>query len=432
MCSIVNWMVNLHRHGPAWLPRFLGGTLLLSLAPAACTQSPCTRAKPLPLAKLEASFARQTDAARAMETAEAIKCRRLRLRLEAAGAVPRRLRIVDRAVALPSFHTHEAALTMYVSGDRLRLFWATRGGVRELPAVPMKILERRIIMARDRLEHGDPQGNKLWGELQALHRMLLGSVRGLGRRTTRLLVLPHGMARFVPVHALVSRRDATGAPVFVSRDVTVSYAPCLALASRRPWRPAAPTMVIPAYGSPARPLPGSEAEVSAIARLMPRARRLEGAAATPAALQQALTARAPVHFSGHGLVSLAAGKLPELVFGGGRSVNVRSAGGLKVEAPLVVLSSCTTAHAARFRDGKRLMTRISLAEALLAAGARQVVAASWLAKDRFTAGQMEAFYTLLNQHGPAEALARAQRRSVKRLKPPNPRFWATHALYGGW
>lgn len=432
MCSIVGSMVNLDRNGPSWPPRLLGGILLLMLAPAACKQGPSPRAKPLPLAELEANLARQADAARALETAEAIKCRRLLLRLEAAGAIPRRLRVVDRAVALPRFQTHEAALSMYVSGDRLRLFWATRGGVRELPAVPTRALERRVMVARDRLEHGDPQGEALWGELQALHRLLLGNVRGLGTRTTRLLVLPHGMARFVPVHALVLRRDARGTPVFVANDVTVSYAPCLALAPRSPWRPAAPTMVVPAYGSPARPLPGGEAEADAIARLMPETRVLEGAAATPAALERALTAGAPVHFSGHGLVSLTAGKPPELVFGAGRSVTVRSAGRLKVAAPLVVLSSCTTAHAARFRDGERLVTRISLAEALLAAGARQVVAASWLAKDRFTAGQMEAFYTFLKQHGPAEALAQTQRRSIKRLKPPNPRFWATHALYGGW
>ena len=73
-----------------------------------------------------------------------------------------------------------------------------------------------------------------------------------------------------------------------------------------------------------------------------------------------------------------------------------------------------------------------IVKALLAAGARQVVAASWATKDRWTSQQMKIFYSHLRRRGAAEALARAHRHGIKRLVPPNPRFWAPYALYGGW
>ena len=405
---------------------------MLPLLGACKQKSP--RAAPLPMAQLEAALRRlEGDPARSMEMAEAIKCRRLRQGLATAGVSTRRLPVSDR-VPLPPLGTGEAILSIFQSGGRLRLFWATAGGVRELTSSLLGDVERRLILSRDRLEYGDLRGDGLWSELKDLHRIFFGDVEGLGKKITRLMVLPDGLARYVPLHAAMARRDAAGRPVFLAREVTVSYAPCLSLAARpRPFRGSA-VVVVPAYGTPAVPLEGSRQEAAIITRLLPGTRALVGPAATPAALERALTgAPAVVHFSGHGLAALTPDSSPELIFRGGqRAVTVQSTGKLKVRAPLVVLSSCTTAYVARFRDGKRLLARRNLAEALLAAGARQVVAASWATKDRWTTQQMKVFYTHLRRRGAAEALARAHRHGIKRLVPPNPRFWAPYALYGGW
>ena len=403
------------------------------LLPLGCKQK-TTSDKPLPLAQLETALARlEGDAARSMEMAEAIKCRRLRMRLGAAGITTLRLPDRDR-VPLPPLRSGEAVLSIFQGGGRLRRFLATARGVRELPSHLVGEVEPWMILARDQLEYGDDQGDGLWGRLQRLHHIFFGDVSELGQKIKRLMVLPDGMTRYLPLHALFARRDAGGRPSFLARHVTVSYAPCMALASRLEGRPSGATVIVPAYGNPPRPLEGSRQEAGIIARLLPGTRALVGPGATPAALESALTSTSGVvHFSGHGLAALEPGSSPELVFRGDqRAVTVASVGRLKVRAPLVVLSSCTTAYVARFRDGKRLMARVNLAEALLATGAGQVVAASWTAKDRWTTRQMKVFYSHLRRAGAAEALAQAYRHGIRRLVPPHPRFWAPYALYGGW
>jgi CHAT domain-containing protein len=61
-----------------------------------------------------------------------------------------------------------------------------------------------------------------------------------------------------------------------------------------------------------------------------------------------------------------------------------------------------------------------------------VVAASWVVKDKLSRQQMTAFYTQLRDRSPAAALTLVQRREIKRIRPPHPRYWATYAVYGGW
>jgi CHAT domain-containing protein len=61
-----------------------------------------------------------------------------------------------------------------------------------------------------------------------------------------------------------------------------------------------------------------------------------------------------------------------------------------------------------------------------------VVAASWAVKDSVSAEQLEALASRLPADGAAGALAHAQRASIARIAPPNPRFWAFYAAYGGW
>jgi len=407
--------------------------LLILLLPLAGCKQRSSAPKVQSTAALEAALARvKGDAARSLGMAEAIKCRRLRQRLMAAGAVPRRLAPLD-SVPLPAIKQGEAVLSMFQSGGRLRLFWATAGGVRELSSLRIEDLEPRLMSARDELEYGDLKGENLWGHLEYLHRAFLGHTKGLGKEVTRLLVLPDGMARYVPLHALFARRSAAGSPEFLASQVTVSYAPCLALAPRQGKVAGSAIVIVPAYGKPPRPLEGGNREAEQIASLLPGTRVLAGQAAIPSAFEEAVSKGSVVHFAGHGLAALKPGSPPELIFGGGRrAVTVSSAGKLKVRAPLVVLSSCTTAYAARFRDGKRLTARVNMAEALLAAGAIQVLAASWTAKDHWTSQQMKVFYSLLHARGPAAAMAMAYRHGIRRLVPPNPRFWAPHALYGAW
>ena len=93
---------------------------------------------------------------------------------------------------------------------------------------------------------------------------------------------------------------------------------------------------------------------------------------------------------------------------------------------LAVLSACEGALGER-RDGLGLA---SLQSALLAAGARTVVAAPWRVSDERTAELMAAFYEALWVEGlpPGRALWRAK--SAVRARHPSPASWAGWVLAG--
>jgi hypothetical protein len=366
----------------------------------------------------------------ALELAEAIKCRRVRARLIALGATPHALPELERA-ELPALAQDEAVLSLYETRGKLARYLAHGASVKALRPVELARLEPAVIVARDELELGALDGGRLDELLQRLHTLLLEGAALSG--VHRLLVLPDGIARLVPVHALV--RPTPAGPRYVVQQHAVGYAPCLALA-----RPAGRTasigraaVIAPDYAAPHAPheLEGARAEAKQVAaRLGTRA--VSGREATPERLEAALAEQELVHFAGHGLVDLTGGAPPQLLFPDGhRPVTLRSATSSRIGAALVVLASCTSAYAARFRDGQRLLAETTFVEALLAAGARRVVAASWGVKDRQSAEQMAILYARRGA-GAAAALAEAQRDAIARIAPPNPRFWAFYSVYGGW
>ena len=416
----------------------LVGLLLVTVA-AGCHQRRLKQQTTAQLVKEQRARQARGDAAGAMTLAELIKCRRLRRRLQAAGARP--LALPDRGAAeLQPLAAGRAFLSLYQDRGRLQRYLALGRRVIPLRSLQLTALEQQLIQARDELEFGDLRGRGLLPQLARLHRALLADVWAAARRGAassaiqRLLVSPDGLTRVFPLHALVMGRTAQGAPRFVAQQVSVSYTPCLALATRRPRRVTGVAVVTPTYGADPVHLSGARAEAEMIFRTQQRVTLHRGVRATAAVMQQALRAdRAVVHYSGHGLAPLDPPAPPELVFpGAAPGVTVASASQQRVRAELVVLASCTTAYGARFRDAARRVTPVTLPEALLAAGARWVVAASWDTKDRFSADQMARLYTHLGEHGPAGAMTRAYRHSIARLRPPHPRFWAPYALYGGW
>ncbi len=192
-------------------------------------------------------------------------------------------------------------------------------------------------------------------------------------------------------------------------------------------------IVLPDYGGGEEHLAGAREEAEELGRRHAGAKFLRGSAATAGSLAAALSSKgALVHFSGHGLADLEPGTAPELLLGGGDSLGVARATARLVRAGLVVLASCSGGQAARFRDGGRLVAEVALTDALLAAGAGGVVAASWQTKDRLSAALMEVFHAQQGNLGPAAALGRAQLNLKIALNPPHPRFWAPYAMYGGW
>jgi hypothetical protein len=428
--------------------RSLGLTLLLLLGACRPRAAP---PRPEPeLRRQQAALVARGEHRAAREVAEAIKCRRVQALLAGAGVAPRSAQL-DR-VALPRLEEQEALLALYAASGKLQrtlVRGAPSGAsqVRPLPPVDLATLEPLLIKARDELEHGElsaavaasrgaasppPRRDvKLFELLARLHALLLGDAGDALRGARRLLVLPDGLTLFVPFHALVTSRPPSS-PRFLIQDLAVAYAPCLGLV-RESTRPSRAEIVVPTYRRDAPDLLGPQAEARLVARHLPSSLSA-GAEATPQRLEDALASpHSAVHFAGHGLADLTPGSPPQLLFPASqRSVTLHSATVRPARASLVVLASCTAAYAARFRDGQRRLALPSLVEALLDAGARRVVAASWAVKDRQSAEQMAVFYARLRGEPVADALAAAQRQAIDRIRPPHPRFWAFYAVYGGF
>lgn len=365
-----------------------------------------------------------------------MKCRELARALRAAGAAS--VSALAQEVRLPQLAEDEALLSFYRDGATLRRYLARGSVVHALAPLAAERSEALAAKLRDELELGDDlQGRELLPLLTLARRELLAGAEPELSRARRLIVLPDGLLRAIPFAALGARGDAGGAarPRFLVEEVALAFAPCLGLVrAARP--PAQVELFLPRYGGPSGELAGPAAEAAAIAEALPLVRHL-GARASAGALAAALAAASPTtafHFAGHGLADLDARGAPAslLLFPEGESLTIAAATRRSTASPLVVLASCTTAYAARFRDGARRLASPNLAEALLAAGARRVVAASFAVKDRQSALQLRTFYRALAWRGPAEALALAQRQAIAAIRPPHPRVWAFYSVLGGF
>ena len=98
---------------------------------------------------------------------------------------------------------------------------------------------------------------------------------------------------------------------------------------------------------------------------------------------------------------------------------------------LVFLSGCETAlgraGGTRFSPGDDYVT---LAQAFLQSGVRNVVATLWRVDDDAAAIFAEHFYDELRTLPPAPALAAAQRRMSREARYAAPYFWAGYQLLG--
>jgi len=193
----------------------------------------------------------------------------------------------------------------------------------------------------------------------------------------------------------------------------------------------------PAWAESLPRLPGSRAEVLAIADLARAAlpaSRIEmhlGCMATPSALREAAgAAPAVLHIATHGYVDALRPRLSALALtretdSGGGEFNLLDILALKTAARLVVLSACDTSRG-RLLPGEGVL---GPAQAFLASGATSVLASYWRIDDAATASFMQTFYKyLLSERLPvATALRRAQ---LEHSSMDSAHNWAGFAVFG--
>lgn len=304
----------------------------------------------------------------------------------------------------------------------------------------------------------------------ALFDRLIGPVAAEVDRHQRLLVIADGPLHLLPFGALVRRDRAAGdegtpryliesTPVYSVVSFTVAAQTLAARASR----PRTHARQLVAFGAPRYPTAASDGadaatrsfiERSASLAALPGARReatelaaffgdageaFVGDAATEARARDVMPGARYVHLAVHGwlnetfpLNSALAFTIPEQPDpekGNGLLQAWEVMDQLRLDTDLVVLSACDTGLGpASGGDGL-----LGLSRAFRFAGARSVVASLWPIADETTPAFMRRLYAALKRGVPtAEALAAAQRDTLKVPDTGHPYFWAPFVLSGDW
>jgi CHAT domain-containing protein len=264
------------------------------------------------------------------------------------------------------------------------------------------------------------------GEVAALGERLSERIyRPVARRLTSdgtLLVVPDGPLLGVPFALLGGEEPGR----FLVEERAVAILPSASLLAEvggrhRTARSAGlPPLIVGPPGadgaaSALPPLRAAAREAVRIAALYPGTERIAGAEATEEALLRGLAERDLVHFAGHAVPDPRDPLRSALILSGGGSGRQQDGRLEAVEilahrfehAPRVVLAACATHdHAGRPETG------VTLATALLAAGAGGVVATLWPVEDEVTSEMMvELHQELAGGAGVAEAMAVVQRRA---------------------
>jgi CHAT domain-containing protein len=104
---------------------------------------------------------------------------------------------------------------------------------------------------------------------------------------------------------------------------------------------------------------------------------------------------------------------------------------MSIRSPLIFLSGCETALGPAWGTSfERSDDYVTLAQAFLFAGARNVIATLWRIDDR-SAGEFAArFSRALAASAPGDALAAAQRSFVRDARYRRPYYWAAYVASG--
>lgn len=334
----------------------------------------------------------------------------------------------------------EVLLDYLVTEDQLIVFVLRSTGINVVrQPLYSAALTARVGLLRD--VWGSPTSDWHWGlgAAKALHRTLIAPVAkaGLLRGASRLLIVPHGILGQVPFAALVD--SATGH--YLVQDYSILELP--SASSLPALRPVSPQ---PAWDGSAEgfaPFPtdlqSTTPEVNALREALPTAVIRFGARASERELRRALATRHLVHVATHGVVNAQNPMFSRIELApppvaspdnDGR-LEVHEVLGLDVRSPLVFLSGCETGAVEEWTsDPVRGAGELTLAQAFLAAGAENVVLTLWRIDDAGAAALAGRFYGRLSSVQPPEALAAAQRETLRDPRLASPYYWAGYVVSG--
>jgi tetratricopeptide (TPR) repeat protein len=256
--------------------------------------------------------------------------------------------------------------------------------------------------------------------LRRLGRLLLDPVTHLLPRASpprRVAVIPHGVLHDVPFHALVTAEG----PLLDLAAVTI----CPTASFAEPVRRRAGPRSVLALGVPTVDAPGIVDELAAFPACGFPTEVLIGREVTREALSSLADQADIIHLACHGQFDEDLPSSSRLRLADGWLAATEIAR-LDLRDTTVVLSACDSARLGYRGPGAQTL---GISRALLAAGARCVVASRWLLDDEHASSTIAAFARhLMATSDPAAALRLAQ--IEQRERTPHPAHWAPFAVLG--
>jgi len=253
--------------------------------------------------------------------------------------------------------------------------------------------------------------------LHGLYVELLAPIRS-SLQSSHLIFVPHGPLHHLPFHALFDGDQ------YLLDDFTISYAPSASIYTFCHSRPANTSGPAWIFGIPDPGIPAVEAEVSAVAEILPEANLVVGAGATTSLLVEKGAQSRFLHIATHGYF-----RADQPMFSGIRladsCLSLYDLYQLRLPVELATLSGCST--------GLNIVSAgdeiLGLARGLICAGAQAALLSLWDVHDQSTAEFMKMVYERMsNSLNKAQAVRDAALRLRK--SHPHPYYWAPFVLIG--
>jgi CHAT domain-containing protein len=352
-------------------------------------------------------------------------------------------RSVRLAEVRAALRPDEALLEYFLSSERLVVFAVTRAGMRVVQSgLTPDALTQRVRLLRDLWGAPTVEWESGVAASQALDHTLLAPLRdaGLLAGIRRLIIVPHGILGQLPFAALQDERTGR----FLAQDYAIIHLPSAAALAVLRERRALPTWW-EARGEGFAPFPGAS-ELPATARELeafrasaPDRSARAGAEATEAAVRRALGREGVVHVATHGVLNVRSPLFSRIELARPRAPRPDDDGrleahellGLTIRSGLVFFSGCETGAGQEWTDEPvRGTGDLTLAQAVLSAGAANVIMTLWRIDDAGAAEFAGQFYRNLRRMPLAEALAGAQRSMASDVRYRSPYYWAGYVLSG--
>jgi len=346
-------------------------------------------------------------------------------------------RAIQRSLA-----PNEALLEYLVTPSEVLIFVVTSSGLSLHRSVESATdLAARVQLARELVGTGSGKVRPD-AVLRALYGVLIAPAQESGalQRATRLVVVPHGVLTYLPFAALMNPRTGH----FVAQDYAVLRVPTGAsLAalrrSRIPNDRALRDQATSVFAPLPSELPATRDEVDRVGAVFPALTSRVGSGATEAAVRGSLRSGDIVHIATHAVLNAGNPLFSRIELAGDPAGPSSDNGRLEVHellqltasSPLVFLSGCETglgsAWSTPFETGEDYTT---VGQALLLAGAANVVATLWRIDDTGASVFAGRFYEAALRLPPPEALAEAQRQMIADSRYSNPYYWASYDVSG--